>query len=706
MSVLLRKVAATLLIVAAANFVILPFADRLDGLSVDILFLLRDKSYGQKHDPKSSPTVVVAIDEETYRRPPFQSLPKVMWSNEIATVLEAVIDGGAKVVGFDVVFPTSVEQKLRGHDRKMLIALRKASRKGAVVLGKVQHQRKPISPFSGYSYAVGHHRNIRALNMLEDDDGVIRRLPLFFRSGDLQIGERNELSMAMEIASRLIGETPKISDENEVIFFGQSIKSDRPGPLINFDGGPGWIPSYSLADLYACAASGKMNYFRRHFSGKAVFIGVVVDVEDRKLTSRRFINSPEGTGLTDRCVYPPMKDLYRTDIVRDSIPGVFLHATGVNMLVRSELIAEVGKIGNIATALILSCLAAIATFVFIPISASIFVLAGALLWVVATTVFFQNGVLTPLLHPLAAAFLSFAMMIAYRFAITDKDKRYLRQAFSLYLPSTIVDRLVESASPPKLGGESRELTVLFSDIQDFTQISEPLSPTDLVRFLNLYLSVMTNIIEEHGGFVDKFIGDAVVGVFGAPFDDPDHALHAVEAAIACQRNLAEMQENFGLPDSPVVATRIGINTGEMLVGNIGSSRRFNYTVMGDAVNLAARLESANKTFGTSILVSDSTYQNCGEEISFLEIDTIRVVGRTIPVTVYEALLEPNDTIFLREFAQALANYREGKFDQAKTKFQPLADAGNSSAASFIALIAAMSDTEKSTWEGVTNLQNK
>jgi class 3 adenylate cyclase len=574
------------------------------------------------------------------------------------------------------------------------------------VLGKVQHHHKPISPFAGYSYAVGHHRNIRPLNMLEDDDGVIRRLPLFFRSGDLQKGERKELSMALEIASRLVGDKPIISDDNEVSFHGQSIKSVGPGPLLNFDGGAGWIPSYSLADLYACASSGKGNYFRHHFSGKAVFIGAVLDVEDRKLTSRRFISSPEGTGLPDRCVHPPMKGLYRTDIVRDSIPGVFLHATGVNMLVRRELISEVGKTGRIATAFILSCLTAIAASVFAPISAFIAAFAGTIIWVAAATSSFQNGVWLPVLHPIAAIFLSFAMMTAYRFAIADKDKRYLRQAFSLYLPATIVDRLVESAAPPKLGGETRELTVLFSDIQGFTEIAEPLSPPDLVRFLNRYLSIMTDIIEKHGGFVDKYIGDAVIGVFGAPIDDPDHAHHAVEAAIACQQRLAEIQESFGLPDNPVVATRIGINTGEMLVGNIGSSRRFNYTVMGDAVNLAARLEGANKVFGTSILISDSTYRYCAEGIPIREIGRFRVVGRNTPVTVYEPLLQPSDAKSEKEFAQALSAYGEGAFDQAERKFMALADAGDSVAASIVARIAAMSDTEKADWDGVTDLESK
>lgn len=684
----------------------LPFADRLTGLSVDALFWLRDKSFGPKHEPRSSPTVVIAIDEETYRRPPFRSLPKVMWSNEIATVLDAVLDGGAKVVGFDVIFPTSVEQKLRGHDRKLLIALRKASQAGKVVLGKVQHQHKPISPFAGYSYAVGLHRNIRPLNMLEDGDGVIRRLPLFFRSTDLEKGERVEPSMALEIASRFIGKNPSVGDRGEVIYNGSALKFSGSGPLINFEGGAGWIPTYSLADLHACALRGGKEFFRKHFFGRAVFLGAVLDVEDRKLTSRRFINTPDGAQRPDRCVHSSMEGLYRTDIIRDSIPGVYLHATGVNMLVRNELIGELSKPRRVVTAIILSFVTAIAAFAFAPVSAALSVFTGAIIWVAMATISFRYGFSSPVLHPIVAAFLSLGGIASYRFVVADKDKRYLKRAFSLYLPATVVDRLVESAAPPTLGGETRELSVLFSDIQGFTQISEHLSPPALVKFLNRYLSVMTDIIEDHGGFVDKYIGDAVIGVFGAPIGDPDHARHAVEAALACQRRLAEMQASFGLPENPVVKTRIGINSGEMLVGNIGSSRRFNYTVMGDAVNLASRLEGANKIYGTTILVSETTRRHCDAEVAFREIDLVQVVGRETPVTIFEPQASVEDKGRAAAYAAALADYRAGQFASAANGFKKLADAGDLVSQRFAERIQALNIKASSNWDGVTVLDSK
>lgn len=219
----LRHVLAVSLIVLSANLAVGAVGDRLAGLSTDTLFWLRHAAFGSRHDPASSPTAVIAIDEETYRRPPFRSLPRVMWSKELARVIHAMLDAGARVIGFDVVFPTSVEKGMPGHDRPLLLALRRASRDGRIVLGKVQHQVKPISPFPGYSFAVGHQRNIRPLNVIEDTDGVIRRVPLFLRSKDLNRGERLESSFSLEIASRMIGEKPKREADRTVLFRGKSV---------------------------------------------------------------------------------------------------------------------------------------------------------------------------------------------------------------------------------------------------------------------------------------------------------------------------------------------------------------------------------------------------------------------------------------------------------------------------------------------------
>ncbi len=710
----LRNVAAAAVIVLAANAVVVfPFAARLDGLSIDSLFWLRDAAFGPRYDPSSSPVVVVALDEETYRRPPFQDLPRVMWTRQIAAVMNAVLAGGAGVIGFDIIFPTSVERNLRGYDRDFLITLRKASRKGRVVLGKVQHQQKPISPFAGYSFAVGHQRNIRAVNMVEDDDGIIRRVPLMFRSADLQKGQRVEPSMSMEVAARAAGQRPVISRDGGISLNGFPLTAPGDWTLaVNFDGGGGSIPTYSLADLFACTGDGNTEYFANHFRDKVVLIGAVLDVEDRKLTSKRFITTPEGVNAPDRCKLPPMPGLYRTGLARDTIPGVYVQAAAINNILRHDPLRRLGALADTGIGLLLTLAAAVPIMLLAPLWAGIAVLAGVLVWAAAATGAFQTGLVLSLYQPLAAALLTFAALEAYRFGVSDKDKRYLRQAFGLYLPPAVVDRLVASNAPPALGGEIRELTVLFSDIVDFTAISEKLSPQSLVAFLNDYFSIMTGIIEAHGGFVDKYIGDAVVAMFGAPLPDPDHARHAVEAALVCQARLDYLRGGFGLPGDAAVATRIGINSGEMLVGNIGSERRFNYTVMGDAVNLASRLEGANTLFRTRILISDRTRELCGDAIEAREIDTVRVVGREKPVTLFEPITDCDDEERktgdrLATYKQALTNYRAGRFETAEKLFSALAAAGDGPAAAFLKRIQELkSATISDDWDGVTNLDSK
>jgi len=227
-----------------------PGLDRLGGLSIDVLFWLRHQVFGPRHPPAASPTVVVAIDEETYRTEPFRSLPKVLWTKQLAAVVDATLTAGAKVVGFDVIYPTSVERYLKGFDRELLIALRRASKTSQIVLGKVQHQHRPIVPFPGYSFAVGHGKNIRSVNVFTDGDGVIRRVPLTFRSSE----GAEEASMSLELAARARGTKFRRIADGSMVLGEDIIPGSRSNRItVNFDGGPGAIPTYSLADLSACA---------------------------------------------------------------------------------------------------------------------------------------------------------------------------------------------------------------------------------------------------------------------------------------------------------------------------------------------------------------------------------------------------------------------------------------------------------------------
>ncbi|MGQ0675631.1 MAG: CHASE2 domain-containing protein, partial [Rhodospirillales bacterium] len=348
--------AAGAIALAASLLFALPQLRVLEGLSVDVLFWLRHNAFGPIHAPKDSRAVILAIDEETYRREPFAATPQALWTPLLAQALDAVLNAGAAVVGFDVVYPTSVETVARGYDRDFLRALRRGANEGRIVLGRVQHQEKPIAPFAGQSFAVGHGRNIRALNLFEDDDGVIRRVPLAFQLAGPDKKPVLENAMAVELATRAAGREPgtlpKALADGRMEVAGYAVPRGEPNTmLVNFNTGPGDVPAYSLADIHACALAGRADYLERHFKGRVVLLGTMLDVEDRKLTSKRLATEPEGVNLPERCVHPVMPGLYRGDFARDSIPGVLIHAAAVNNILGRDALEPMAPWRNFALAL-------------------------------------------------------------------------------------------------------------------------------------------------------------------------------------------------------------------------------------------------------------------------------------------------------------------------------------------------------------------
>jgi adenylate cyclase len=218
---------------------------------------------------------------------------------------------------------------------------------------------------------------------------------------------------------------------------------------------------------------------------------------------------------------------------------------------------------------------------------------------------------------------------------TDREKLRLRRTFRYYLSETVMTEMLEHPEQLKLGGEKRELTVLFSDIRGFTSISERTTPEALVRFVNGYLTPMTNIVFEEGGTLDKYIGDALMAFWGAPVAQEDHALRACRAAMRFLEELERLRPGWREDGVGEVRIGVGVNTGPMVVGNMGSDVRFDYTVMGDAVNLASRLEGANKLFGTQVLLSEQTHAQVRDEVCARKLGSVRVRGKQQPTQVYE-----------------------------------------------------------------------
>lgn len=280
---------------------------------------------------------------------------------------------------------------------------------------------------------------------------------------------------------------------------------------------------------------------------------------------------------------------------------------------------------------------------------------------------------------------------------------------SHYLPVKLVGQILGTEADLKLGGSRMPVTAFFSDIAGFTTISEKLSPEDTVSLLNEYLTAMTDDIEEASGTVDKFEGDAIVAYWGAPLPQPDHARLACEAALRQIEAGERLRERWRQEGKPDIVFRVGLNSGDVLAGNMGSQRRFNYTIMGDVVNLASRLESANKNYGSRVLVGEATRAAARDEFEFRELDRIRVVGKTVAVTVYELLgrkgrvsreaLERRDS-----FERALAAYRARKWDDAEAGFKKLADKASELYQSRIT--KAREVPPPASWDGSHDLRSK
>ncbi len=707
----LRDALAVLAIaLVAAALVFVPPLDRLRGLSIDVLTMLRWRAFGSVHEPQQSPTVVVALDEETYRTPPFAGTPAITWTSEIGDVLTAILAGGAKVAGFDIVFPTSIEQseirfgdgtlgaRLRGFDRDFLRALALGARDGKVVLGEAQHRDFPILPSPGQRIAVGQTANIRSLNVFNDPDDVVRRIPL-----TVMMDGEPQPSMAVELAARALGAPA-------MMISGSRLPSQIPNTMaLNFDGGADPIPTYSLADLRACLDKGDSEFFRRNFANKVVLIATVLDVEDRQVTSKRFATAPENP-TSQRCALPAPPP--STIFARDSTAGVYTHATAVNNLIRGDALIELGPIGRGAIAFAFAAIIAAATLT-LPLLAMVPVyLAAAILWTIGAVLAFTYAPLAlPLIEPLLAGVVSLGATTGFRFLVADKDRRFLRKSFAFYLAPSVIEKMVAANKPPALGGEMRNVTIFFSDLAGFSSISEALAPPDLVHFMNEYLSAMSDIIQEQGGFVDKYIGDAIVAVFGAPLDDPNHAENAVRAALRCRERLHKLNTEPAEWQRFSLRQRIGLNSGDALVGNIGSRQRFNYTVMGDTVNVASRLEGANKYFGSTIMAAKSTFERAAAGFVWRELDSIRVQGRDEPVSIYEPLARhgeetPEQKVVAAAYGHALACWRRRDFSGCIGTITPVAGADPPSAILLQRAKLFLAHPPAPDWDAVNTLEGK
>lgn len=357
-------------------------------------------------------------------------------------------------------------------------------------------------------------------------------------------------------------------------------------------------------------------------------------------------------------------------------PGVELHATVAANALEQRFLKYDGitQMQEIACIILFPLLLG-ATLAFLP---GTFAGLGAfglfsLLFLSVNYLGFKTGLRDmTVIYPLIGLALTYLGCESWRNLVVEKKGRQLKKAFSNYVSPDLVKEIEKNPDKLVLGGEEREISILFSDIRGFTTVSEELTPPELVKLLNEYLSPMTRIVLEEKGTLDKFIGDAVMALFNAPLDVPEHATRACRAAVRMLEELENLNLGFKSRGMKEINIGIGINTGKAIVGNMGADIRFDYTAIGDSVNLASRLEGQNKYYGTSILISGDTFEQVKNgEFTFRQVDLVQVKGKNRPVAMYELMVKNLE--LLPQFEAAITKYRNREFKAAREQFTELAE---------------------------------
>jgi len=370
---------------------------------------------------------------------------------------------------------------------------------------------------------------------------------------------------------------------------------------------------------------------------------------------------------------PGLLDL-RSTPVQNIYPGVEVHANIISGILDNRINHK--PAWTIGYEFVLLIVIAVAMALLLPLLSPLLAAVGTVgltgVVLAGTFVAWNSNLILPLASPLLLILLMFMLHMSYGFFIESRGKRQLAHLFGHYIPPELVDEMSESPDEYSLEGENREMTVLFSDVRGFTSISEGMDPKQLTQLMNALLTPMTRVIHKNRGTIDKYMGDAIMSFWGAPLADSEHARHALYAALEMMKELEIMQQDFRQRGWPKVDIGIGLNTGDMNVGNMGSEFRMAYTVLGDAVNLGSRLEGLTKNYGVNIIVSESTKKSIPEFV-FRELDLVRVKGKNEPVAIFEPIGHKNDldksiTSELTAYKRALKNFRAQDWDKAEVDF--------------------------------------
>jgi len=617
------------------------------------------------------PIVLIAVDQASLDWARDENALSWPWPRAAyALVVDFCQRAKVRSLSFDLLF---TEPSLYGVDDDMQLAAELATLPvtvGSLTTGKGSASAAlPVAPLSDGFARFGD------VSGSPDADSLFRRASLLTCIDDRQIPS---LPLAAFEASRPQAKVTRVAGGLNID--SRFIPTDAEGrALLKFRGPAGTFPTYSAAAVIQ--------------SELLLEVGETPTIDPIQLQGAHVF-----FGLTA----PGLYDLRPTPL--DGIfPGMEIHATTLDNLLVGDFLTSFPSAVQWSFVLLLALIAGIGMRYCRTLMQTLLVFASLLpLPLAAGFAAYGTNLWLPVAPATVAVALALTNGVAVNFATEGRKKREIRRAFNQYLHPSVIEQLVADPEKLRLGGEKRELSIFFSDLAGFSTISEQLDPEALTSLLNAYLTEMTDIILDAGGTIDKYEGDAIIAFWNAPLAQGDHARRAVLAAISCQQRLAELRPQFKERYGHELTMRIGLNTGVAVVGNMGSTRRFDYTMLGDAVNLAARLEGVNKVFGTEILFAEATRAQLADAVPVRSVATVRVVGRSEPVELFSPLavtpLEPDG------FATALELYRRGDFTAAGDIFAACVD--DSIAASYARRCRLLAQQELAGWEGVWELTEK
>lgn len=600
-----------------------------------------------------SSIVIVSLDDQTF------SSISAKWPyprSYFTKIIRNLNEAGARLIVFDLEFTEPYTQDL-SQDSVLARAARRAG--NVIFAGKVvtefganntinQYVIKPMPELvrSGVPWGV--------VNIIEDSDGFLRRYLL-----GIQIRQKFYPALAVRALQELNGDAPLQNNPRDLRVGKYVIEKMTPSTmLINYVGPAKSFPTYSFVNVIDDSefniGEEDTDIFEMHkiwgtFKNKIVFIGAgAEELQDVKLTP-----------------------FYDYEGVKRKMPGVEIHANALYTMLGNRYIHRAAGVWVYLAWLLIGLIVGSLVLIFKPIkSLPLILLFAGLVTGGIVYVFVDADVWFPLISPLLMIAFSYLGNTFYILGTEQREKLRYRKIFQQYVSKNVVDKMLESGKFPVFGGSRERLTVLFSDIRSFTTFTEKNRPEKVVSQLTEYLTAMTDIVLKNDGTLDKFVGDEIMALFGAPYPYNDHAFKACVAAHEMIRKLREFQYKYAEEKSErYFNIGIGINTGEMVLGNLGSRQLFDYTVIGDAVNLGARLEGVNKFYKTNIILSEFTYREVKDKIVARELDKIQVKGKNRPVQIYELLgiekiSDSEHELLVEVYTEALRAYRNGEWYEA------------------------------------------